>query len=155
MTNGASGAEETRLHRILGITLNYFLLKGDVLDIGCGNGRNSKHMIDLGYKVDSIDMVGDFGIKCELGKDPLPNKKYDIVLANYILMFLDRNTRYKVMKEINERTNKDSILMIEMYPAKDAYSYNFDSIVYYFIHKGWTKVRKSKERCVLRRGDIK
>jgi len=124
---------------------------GNVLDIGCGNGRNSKYMTQLGYKVDSIDMVGDFGIKCELGKDPLPNKKYNIVLANYILMFLDKVTRTKVMKEINEKTDKDSILMIEMYPAKDAYSYNFDNMVYYFIHKGWSKVRKSKDKCVLKK----
>lgn len=43
--------------------------KGNVLDIGCGNGRNSKYMLDSGYNVDSIDMVADFGIKCELGKE--------------------------------------------------------------------------------------
>lgn len=124
--------------------------KGKVLDVGCGNGRNSRYMMSLGYKVDPIDMATDFGIKCILGEDPLPDKKYDILLANYILMFLDEGARLKVMEEMNSRAKENSILMIEMYPAKDAYTYNFDSMVDYFLSKGWEKVRKSKDRCVLK-----
>ena len=102
---------------------------GKVLDIGCGNGRNSKYMIKLGYKVDSIDMVNDFGKKIILGKDPLPKKKYDIFLANFVLMFLNQKERYRVMKEINERAKKNSILMIEMYPATKAYKYDMNKII--------------------------
>lgn len=130
-----------------------FPVKGNVLDIGCGNGRNSNYMIELGYNVDSIDMVEDFGIKCELSKDPLPYRKYNIILANYILMFLNKINRHKVMKEINERSNKDTILMIEMYPAKDAHHYNFDKITDYFLNKEWIKLRKSKDRCILKKGN--
>ncbi len=124
--------------------------KGNVLDIGCGNGRNSRYMMELGYKVDSIDMANDeFGVKCVLGHDPLPKKKYDILLANYILMFLDEKTRLYVMDDMNSIAKKNSILMMEMYPAKDAHNYDFDSMVNYFLNKGWNKVRKSKDKCVL------
>jgi len=130
--------------------IKLFPKKGKVLDIGCGNGRNSRYMLDQGYRVDSIDMAGDFGIKCVLGEDPLPNKKYDILLANYILMFLDEGMRFKVMAEMISRAKKNSILMIEMYPAKDAYEYNFDSMVDYFLDRNWNKVRKSKDKCVLK-----
>jgi SAM-dependent methyltransferase len=122
---------------------------GKVLDIGCGNGRNTKYMKDLGYNVDSVDMAGDFGIKTVLGQDPLPNKKYDVLLANYILMFLNDKERSKVMSEMNSRSKKGSIIVIEMYPAKDSHDYDFDSMVNYFYNKGWTKLRKSKERCVI------
>jgi hypothetical protein len=121
------------------------------LDIGCGNGRNSRYMMRLGYDVDPIDMVDDFGIKCVLGKDRLPNKKYDILLVNYILMFLDNDTRLKVMDEINACAKDEAVLMLEMYPAKDAYEYDFNSIVNYFLAEGWYKVRKSKDRCILKK----
>lgn len=129
-----------------------FTESGEVLDIGCGNGRNSKYMMELGYKVDPIDMADDFGIKCVLGEDPLPDKKYDILMANYILMFLDEDTRLKVMEEMNARAKEGSILMMEMYPAKDGYEYNFDNMVEYFLSRGWNKIRKSKDRCVLKNG---
>ena len=125
---------------------------GNVLDVGCGNGRNSKYMRSLGFQVDSVDMAGDFGVKLELGIEPLPKKKYDVILANYILMFLKPETeRKRVMSEILARSKKDTTMMIEMYPAKDAYDYNFDDMVNYFIDNGWTKLRKSKDKCVLRR----
>jgi len=130
--------------------IKLFPKKGKVLDIGCGNGRNSRYMLDLGYRVDSIDMAKDFGIKCVLGEDPLPNKKYDILIANYILMFLEDAVRFKVMEEMHSRAKENAVLMIEMYPAKDAHEYNFDNMVDYFLNKGWTKVRKSKDRCVLK-----
>ena len=130
-----------------------FPQNGKVLDIGCGNGRNSRYMMGLGYNVDPIDMAVDFGIKCILGENPLPNKKYDILLANYILMFLDEDTRYKVMEEMNSRAKKNAVLMIEMYPAKDAYEYNFDSMVDYFLNNGWSKLRKSKDKCVLEKNN--
>ena len=34
-----------------------FPSKGRVLDIGCGNGRNTRFMEGLGYKVDPVDMA--------------------------------------------------------------------------------------------------
>jgi hypothetical protein len=64
-------------------------------------------------------------------------------------MFLDEDTRYKVMSEMNSRAKRNAVLMIEMYPAKDAYEYNFDSMVDYFLNNGWDKLRKSKDKCVL------
>lgn len=65
-------------------------------------------------------------------------------------MFLNIEERHKVMGEINKRVAKNAVFMIEMYPAKDAYSYNFNDIVNYFLNKGWIKLRKSKDRCILK-----
>ena len=124
--------------------------QGRVLDIGCGNGRNSVYLKNLGYVVDSVDMAGDFGIQTVLGHDPLPKGPYDIILANYVLMFLNTQERFKVMKDVNGGANSGALLFIEMYPAKDGYKYNLERIVRYFTLRGWDPVRKSKERCILR-----
>lgn len=128
-----------------------FPAKGRVLDIGCGNGRNTLFMEGLGYKVDPVDMAGDFGIKRVLGQDPLPRRKYDILLANYVLMFLNVKERTRVMREICNRARKNAVLMVEMYPAKDAYKYDLDNIVDYFLNKGWEIMRKSKERFIIKK----
>ena len=123
-----------------------------VLDIGCGNGRNSRFMMKQGYEVDGIDMAPkDFGIKIVLGEDDLPNKKYDIILANYILMFLSKKELKKVNSEILRCSKIGTTMMIEMYPAKDAYDYNFDDMLKYYFNSGWVKIRKSKDKCVIRR----
>lgn len=122
----------------------------NVLDIGCGNGRNSKFMMNLGYDVDGVDMAPkDFGIKIVLGKDDLPKKKYDIILANYIFMFFNKKELKKVNSEIFKCSKIGTILMIEMYPAKDAYKYNFDGLLKYYYKKGWNKIRKSKDKAII------
>jgi SAM-dependent methyltransferase len=125
--------------------------QGRVLDVGCGNGRNSVYLKNLGYKVDSVDMAGDFGIKAVLGHDPLPEGPYDIILANYVLMFLNTKERFRVMRDVNRRASSGALLFIEMYPAKDGFKYNLDRIVKYFILRKWAPLRKSKERCILRK----
>jgi trans-aconitate methyltransferase len=125
--------------------------KGRVLDIGCGNGRNTRFMQELGYTVDSVDMAGDFGTKRVLGRESLPNRRYDILLANYILMFLNEKERSRVMEEMHNRSGKNAMLMVEMYPALDAYEYSLDEIIDYFLDKGWKRIRKSKERFIVRR----
>jgi tellurite methyltransferase len=125
--------------------------RGKVLDIGCGNGRNSKYMIELGYDVIAVDMAPpDFGVKLVLGEDPLPSGEYDIILANYVLMFLTQIERKLVIEDIKSRSKEGTILMIEMYPAKDGYKYIFEDIVNEF--EDWEAVRKSKDRCVLVKG---
>ncbi len=96
-------------------------------------------------------MAGDFGMKRVLGQDPLPRRKYNILLANYVFMFLNSKERLKVMKEIHDRAKRNAILMVEMYPALDAYEYNLDGIMNYFLKKGWGKIRKSKERFIIKK----
>ena len=125
---------------------------GRVLDIGCGNGRNSEYMFHLGYNVIPVDMAPpDFGEKIILGEDALPDFRFDILLANYVLMFLRQHERISVMYQMHTRAAMGACLVIEMYPAKDAYEYDFDEIVEFYLDRGWTKLRKSIDKCVLRK----
>lgn len=109
-------------------------------------------MESLGYEVVSVDMAGDFGTQMILGVDRVPGKrKYDIILANYVLMFLDFDEEQQVIQEMLRVAKVKSVVMIEMYPAKDAYAYHLPFIVNNFTEEGYEEVRHSKDRCILRR----
>lgn len=122
-----------------------------VLDIGCGNGRNSRFMQEQGYEIVPVDMCDDFGVKLVLGKDDLPKGPFDIILANYVLMFLDDKERRKVFKDIQKVSKPGTVLVIEMYEAQDAHPYDFDEMVDTLLKSGWIKRRRSKDKCILMR----
>ena len=122
-----------------------------VLDVGCGNGRNSKYMKGLGFpEVFSLDMAGDYGTKCILGVDPIPieDNYVDIILCNYSIMFLSPEERVSLMSEIKRVANDGCFIMVELYPAKDSYAKNKEEMMTMlseiFESLGWEKIRYAK-----------
>ncbi len=91
-----------------------------VADLGCGAGRNSIYMMDQGCRVVSFDMKDDYGVECLLGVDkiPLADKSCDIILINYLLMFLSFTEIEQLMGEVNRIAKPGCRLMVEMYAAK-------------------------------------
>jgi len=118
-----------------------------VLDIGCGNGRNSKYF--YGADVKPIDMATDYGDKCILGKDKLPGEEYDVILANYVLMFLNEKERKQVIKEIDRHSCEGTRLVLEMYAAKDAHPYNWKDLITIFKDMGWGTIVNRKDHALL------
>jgi SAM-dependent methyltransferase len=128
------------------------------VDIGCGNGRCSIFLKQKGVKdVTSVDMAGDFGTQAVLGEDPLPvaDASADIILANYILMFLDNKEVDCVVQEIERIAKPGCFLMLELYPAKDSHlDTNEKSRAFQkelFDRLGWKKHRYSQERFIVQR----
>ena len=125
-----------------------------VLDVSCGNGRNSEWMKSLGHDVVSLDMVNDYGRKCILGQDkiPLPAGSVDVVLCNYLLMFLDRVERNQVLDEIQRVAVPGCKIMVELYPAKDSFATSAEDMVVMqkeiFDKLSWKKLRYSKGKFI-------
>jgi SAM-dependent methyltransferase len=109
-----------------------------VLDLGCGNGRNLR-AFQVG--TDARKLVG-FDMCCEqakrntvkkcercaepvfktgtLGDTEPPKGKFDVVLLNYSLMFLDFASRERLAKQVAKRVARNGWVVVEMYPAKDS-----------------------------------
>ena len=126
----------------------------NVLDIGCGNGRNSEYMTERGHTVTSLDMVNDYGKKCVLGQNKMPveNNSIDIILCNYLMMFLNYKEREQVIGEIKRVASPICKIMLELYPAKDSYALTSEDMVKMqkeiFDNLGWKKLRYSKGRFI-------
>lgn len=151
---------------------NIKLLGGKtVVDIGCGNGRNAKYMQSLGYEVTAVDMavnpedVGDKSIDfipMNLGRDivPVHDGYADIILANYILMFLNEKERDYVLKDINRMSKEGTKLMVELYPAKDSEMKTVEECVAFkdgmiekFMEYGWRVLRRSNDKFIMERNE--
>lgn len=122
-----------------------------VLDLGCGNLRNTRFAKSLGFRrVRSIDAAGDFGIKAILGVDPIPAEdgSAGLVLCNYLLCFLNKRERARLIKDIKRVSYTGTHIILEMYPAKQGKPYDMDRIVRQF---GWAIIHRVKDRFIARR----
>jgi tellurite methyltransferase len=136
---------------------NIGLLKTEgktVVDVGCGNGRNTIFMREQGFNVTPLDMCNNFGEDMILGKDkfPLEDNSVDIILSNYVMMFLSPEERDQVIKEMRRVAKEDCMIMLELYGAKDSYAVNDEQIADMqkdiFDKLGCSKVRYSKGKFV-------
>jgi SAM-dependent methyltransferase len=101
-----------------------------VLDIGCGNGRNSEWLRAQGHSVLSLDMCPGNNSptkKVVLGHTKLPVKDNwaQVILMNYVLMFLndvEREQLYMEIARVSARAYPGCLAVVEMYPAKDSHA---------------------------------
>lgn len=94
-----------------------------VVDIGCGNGRNSRYLKKNGATVFSYDMIPDYGEYLILGRDtiPLSDSSVDIVLANYVFMFLTLEEVVHALEEVRRILKADGYFIWELYTSKTGY----------------------------------
>jgi len=129
----------------------------NVIDVGCGNGRNSEFMKNKGCFVISVDMVNDYGAKSILGKDKLPveDGSIDVILCNYLMMFLNKKERNQLINEFKRVASENCIIMLELYPAKDSFAKTKEDMLKMqkdiFDKIGWTKIRYSQSRFIAKK----
>jgi hypothetical protein len=96
------------------------------VDVGCGNGRNSKFMAGLGFEVISFDRKPDYGHQIELGERELPvfPGTANVVLLQYVLMFLEHGSgmtpRYKVIMQSLGMCGFPGAIVVELAAVKSS-----------------------------------
>ena len=122
---------------------------GDVLDLGCGEGRNALFLAKNGFNVTGVD-VSEEGIKKfkviakknKLNVNALIgdiryfnfDKEYDIIISNATFHFLDKYNINKIIEKMKSHTNKDGINVISAF-TEDNPNKNFP----YLFKKGELK----------------
>jgi trimethylamine:corrinoid methyltransferase-like protein len=102
------------------------------VDLGCGNGRNTRYLMSHGIvDVRSFDMEDDFGEKLLLGHDKIPveDETVDIILANYIFMFLTDGECLQLMEEMSRVARKGCRVMVELEIVKQSLTSTKESAV--------------------------
>ncbi len=74
------------------ILLDENLIEGEVLDFGCGFGKDVKELKEKGFDVEGYDPYY---------QPKYPNKKFDTILCHYVLNVLQNQEQAKVLFEVS------------------------------------------------------
>ncbi len=105
-------------------------IRGNLLDLGCGQGRDSIFLASLGYQVTAVDSskVGisqmmnkaqSFGLQVDGIVSDIENikleKKFDIILFDMLLHGFEKHIQFELLNKYSDFLNKEGILCI-VYP---------------------------------------
>lgn len=118
---------ERARHAIIGMQCQLFKPSGAILDVGCGEGTLVDFLNDAQKnKYDGIDISsaaiakaqkkrkGNFVVADAL--EFLPKKKYDVIIFNEVLYYLDE---IAVLKKYSGQLKNNGILIISLYRTKN------------------------------------
>lgn len=91
------------------------------IDIGCGNGRQSRFLKQIGFEVLSLDRKPDYGHKIELEKQQLPvlSGSVNVAVLSYVLMFLNPKAALRVVRQTLKSLRPEySAMIVELQDVK-------------------------------------
>lgn len=110
--------------------------KGNVLDLGCGNGKNALFLATNGFNVTAIDSSekkiknlvenaknNNIKLNAKVGdiRNLIFDETYDIIIVSYVLSFLTKEVVISLIKRIKEATNENGINVILAFTVKDPF----------------------------------
>lgn len=108
-----------------------------LLDFGCGNGTHTEYFRLKGFDTYGVDIIpsaieqakdrykenaNQFSV-IEMYQNPQEvfDKKYDIIVCNQVLYYLDDTRLQKVLAQLNSALNPDGVIYITMMGTKNHY----------------------------------
>lgn len=124
--------------------LNEINLTDRIIDLGCGKGRNLYYLKKIGFKnLTAID-INEFKeinknyinfIKADLKEGIQIKEKFDIILCNYLLMFIEN--KKALISEINNISEDGCFCVVELNKKilKNGLPYDFKEIINLFSNE--------------------
>lgn len=109
--------------------------KGNVLDLGIGEGRNAFFFAKMGYEVEGFDIsqtaiercIGraenaNLKVKAEvkdLREVDIPQRKYSLIIAAWVLNFFKKKEAEEIIQKIKNGVKKDGLVYISIFSLDD------------------------------------
>lgn len=125
--------------------INEISLDDKIIDLGCGKGRNIYYLREFGFKnitaIDinkfkEIDISKIQFIQGDLEKKIPVNDKYNIILCNYLFMFI--KDKESLVNGINRISDRNSFCIVELNKKFliNGFKYEFNELINLFS-KNW------------------
>lgn len=100
--------------------MNNNLLKGDILDFGCGYGIDVEELSKLGFNIMGYD---------KYYKPEYPKTTFDTIICQFVLNVVDEDEQDEIIKQIKLLLNKDAKAYFTVRIGLKQYGYKFDKRV--------------------------
>ncbi len=116
---------------------NKLSMKQNILEIGCGNGRDSKFFSSKGHRVTGLDRSGEAIELCKslYSNEPLEfffgevtdivktnNKKYDLIYSRFVIHAMSMDEELEMLKTSYQLLNENGQFFIECRSINDPLS---------------------------------
>jgi tellurite methyltransferase len=109
--------------------------KGNVLDLGMGEGRNSFFFAKMGYKVEGFDISQTAIERCikmaknenlkvkaeakDLREVDIPKGRYSLIIAAWVLNFFKKPEAEEIIRKIKEDLKRNGLVYITIFSLDD------------------------------------
>lgn len=119
-----------------------------ILDIACGDGRNSLYLSKLGYNVDAFDFsekgiskiralneTHNCNVNCWVQnvEDFIFLKKYDLIMCHGLFQFLDQGIIPKIIEDCKRHTTDNGFNIFAVFNHNSILSQELNIMVKYFF----------------------
>lgn len=122
---------------------------GQIMDLGCGSGRDSSYFLDKGFAVDALDasielcklaqQYTGIPVQCGTIQEWEPEKSYDGIWACASLLHLQRENLKAFFKNCHQYLKKDGVLFVS---AKEEIQTGTDDKERFFTNFDETLIRE-------------
>ncbi len=130
-------SKEFKPHKLVEDALTYVKNTGDALDVGAGSLRNTKYLLERGFRVVAVDKDefiessakeinnDDLSAFCvDITEWDFPENEFDLVIAINSLPFLHPNNFEKVFEKIKCSLKPGGVFCFTLFGNKDSWATN-------------------------------